>query len=135
MPCEKCINGSLKLPKIHPLSFLGNRCLSNSLIHSRELSTNQGGPNVQPRLIQSHLVLGLWINSMAQGPNVRSAQDPSPNLPKLRAQTDCSLKGLRSKQPMLARILPSYVVLARHVVPEQDCSLLVTPSFTCPTVP
>ena len=34
---------------------------------------------VQPHDTQAHLGLGTWINSMAQGPNLRPAQNPSPN--------------------------------------------------------
>ena len=86
------------------------------------------------RDIQAHLGLGLWINSMAQGPNLRFAKDPSPNPQKQRAQAECSSKGLRSRQPTLAHILPCHVVLAQHVVPEQDCSLSVTPPFACSAV-
>ena len=38
--------------------------------------------------IQAHLGLGLWVNSMTQGPNLCSAQDPGPSPQKLQAQAN-----------------------------------------------
>ena len=52
-------------PKMRPLSYMGNRCLYNSLIRSQESNTNQGGANVWPHNTQAHWGLRTWVNSKA----------------------------------------------------------------------
>ena len=73
----KRINGSLKPSNIHPLSFSNGYHLLDSLIHSREPGTNQGGANVRHYDTQAQVGLGSWLNNVAYGINLFLPKAPT----------------------------------------------------------